>query len=45
MLYGKEGTFPYTPGEELEILEILEDMLENGDLDEQLKPFKEKRRI
>lgn len=44
-LYGEEGSFKYTPGEEIEVLDLLEDMLDKGELDEQLKPFKEKRGI
>lgn len=43
LLWGKKGAVKYQEGQEKEMLNLFEEMFEDGELDDYLKPFKEKR--
>jgi hypothetical protein len=45
LLFGKKGAVKYKKGQEMDMLQLLDEMHEKGELDEYLKVFKEKRGI
>lgn len=45
LLWGKKGAVQYKKGDEITMLELLDDMHEKGELEVYLEPFKQKRGI